>query len=76
MSTDNSELEPLRRRIDEIDQQLIRLLNERAQCALDVGRIKQAYAGDSTLYFYRPERVAQILDKLRAALGPAEPAKR
>jgi len=66
VSTDNSELEPLRRRIDEIDQQLIRLLNERAQCALDVGRIKQAHAGDTTLYFYRPERVAQILDKLQA----------
>ena len=66
MSTDNTELAPLRRRIDEIDQLLIRLLNERAQCALDVGRIKQAHAGDSALFFYRPERVAQILDTLQA----------
>ncbi|MBM4203294.1 MAG: prephenate dehydratase [Gammaproteobacteria bacterium] len=65
VSTDNAELEPLRRRIDEIDRQLIALLNERAQCALDVGHIKQAKGGDGA-FFYRPERVAQILDKLEA----------
>ena len=66
MSTDNDKLEPLRMRIDEIDQQLVALLNERAQCAIDVGQIKQSEAGGEAPFFYRPERVAQILAKLEA----------
>ncbi|MEZ5598689.1 MAG: prephenate dehydratase [Pseudomonadales bacterium] len=66
MSGDNRDLEPLRQRIDAIDRQLVQLLNERAQCALDVGHIKQQQAGETAAFFYRPERVAQILDKLKA----------
>ncbi len=66
MSGDNEKLQPLRERIDEIDQMLVDLLNERAQCAIDVGQIKQESAGDETTFFYRPERVAQILNKLQA----------
>ena len=30
-----------RRRIDEIDRQLVTLLNERSRCAMEIGRIKQ-----------------------------------
>ena len=66
VSGDNDKLEPLRRRIDEIDTTLVELLNERAQCAIDVGHIKQATAGEEATFFYRPERVAQILKKIEA----------
>jgi chorismate mutase/prephenate dehydratase len=64
VSADNEQLEPLRLRIDEIDSTLVALLNERAQCAIDVGHIKQASAGGADAFFYRPERVAQILKKI------------
>ena len=30
-----------RRRIDEIDKKLVGLLNERSQCALEIGKLKQ-----------------------------------
>ena len=39
MSTDDDALQPLRQRIDAIDQQLLKLFNERAQCAIEVGEI-------------------------------------
>lgn len=34
-------LEPLRARIDAIDHEIVALLNERAQIALEIGRVKQ-----------------------------------
>jgi chorismate mutase / prephenate dehydratase len=64
MSTDDQKLKPLRERIDAIDRELLRLLNERAQCALDVGKVKQGQASDEPPVFYRPEREAQILSSL------------
>ena len=73
MSTDDEKLKPIRARIDAIDKQLLGLLNERAQCAIEVGEIKQASTsnasgadGDATEapVFYRPEREAQILTAL------------
>ena len=59
------DLRQARERIDEIDQQLRSLLNERAGCAQAIARLK---AGDSTrpTAYYRPEREAQILARLRA----------
>ena len=71
MSADDNALRPLRERIDAIDEQLLTLLNERAQCALDVGEIKQRLnpqheRDDEEAIFYRPERVAQIIAKLTA----------
>ena len=67
MSDDNDKLKPLRERIDAIDGELLRLLNERAQCALEVGEVKQGNASDEPPVFYRPEREAQILTRLMAA---------
>jgi chorismate mutase-like protein len=46
-----------RRRIDEIDKKLVELLNERSQCALETGRIKQA----SNLPLYQPDRENEVL---------------
>lgn len=55
-------LAPLRQRIDEIDEQIQNLLSERANCAVEVAKVKRA-AGDSN--FYRPEREALILQKIK-----------
>ena len=66
MSTDDDKLKPLRERIDAIDRKMLALLNERAQCALEVGEIKQGEVSDEPPVFYRPEREAQILASLMA----------
>jgi len=66
MSTDDDKLKPLRQRIDAIDKELLRLLNERAQCALEVGEVKQGDESSEPPVFYRPEREAQILSSLMA----------
>lgn len=58
-------LESVRNRIDAIDRDLQRLLNERAACALAVARIKHAEPGDQPPVFYRPEREAQILARIK-----------
>lgn len=56
-------LEQLRQRIDELDGDLVRLLNERAGCALRIGEIKKAMG----LPMYQPEREAEVLRRVRAA---------
>ncbi len=66
MSGDNQALAPIRARIDRIDAELQRLLNERAGLALEVGKIKAAQPEGGTPTFYRPEREAQILAALKA----------
>jgi len=47
-----------RRRIDEIDKKLVELLNERSQCALEIGRIKQ----ESNIPLYQPDRENEVLE--------------
>ncbi len=51
-------LEDWRRKIDDIDQQLVRLLNERSRCVVEIGRIKNA-SGDA---LYQPDREKKVLD--------------
>jgi chorismate mutase/prephenate dehydratase len=64
-------LETVRSRIDAIDRELTRLLNERAACALKVGEIKQAEPGGEAPVYYRPEREAQILARIKQSnVGP------
>ena len=36
-----SEIARWRRRIDQLDLELIRILNERADCAIEIGKIKR-----------------------------------
>ena len=55
-------LSPLRNRIDAIDQQIQDLLSERAECAMEVARVK-TQSGDTN--FYRPEREAMVLQKIK-----------
>jgi chorismate mutase len=51
------ELEHWRKRIDEIDEQLLKLLNERAQCAVEIGHLKKRMKQSA----WQPERELQIL---------------
>jgi chorismate mutase len=63
-------LDEWRHRIDTIDEQLMRLLNSRSACAVEIGRIKRA----SGLPIYSPEREAWILERvMRENPGPLEP---
>ena len=55
----------LRSSIDEIDARLLNLLNERANCAQQVGHLKAEH-GEANVS-YRPEREAQILRRLQAS---------
>ncbi len=60
-------LEDLRKRIDEIDSQLVELLNERARVVVEVGKLKSR----SDKPVYAPDREKQVLDKIkRANQGP------
>jgi chorismate mutase/prephenate dehydratase len=56
---EKEQLEAVRARIDSIDQEMMRLINQRAECAQDVARIKREHDPEAT--FYRPEREAQVL---------------
>ncbi|WP_290518109.1 prephenate dehydratase [Alcanivorax sp.] len=56
-------LDNLRNQIDELDQQLQNLLNERATLAHKVAEVKTAT--DPNPVFYRPEREAQVLRQVK-----------
>ena len=51
------DLEDLRRRIDLLDEHLVRLLNARAACALEIGRVKR----ERGLEIYQPSREVEVL---------------
>ncbi len=66
MSDTNSsddKLKTVRKEIDAIDQQLLKLFSDRARCAEKVAEIKLAAEGDKAV-FYRAEREAQVLRKV------------
>ncbi len=46
------DIEDWRNRIDELDRDLVRMLNERAECALAIGRLKRV----SAMPVYEPDR--------------------
>jgi chorismate mutase/prephenate dehydratase len=62
-STHLPDLADLRVQIDAIDQQLLSLLNQRALVAEQVGEVKKR---EGTAFF-RPDRVAQVIDKIQTA---------
>ncbi len=56
-----------RRKIDELDLQLVELLNERARCAREIGRLKQ----NTNIPIYEPDREKIIYENIhRANRGP------
>lgn len=60
----DSELDGIRNRINEIDEQIQALINERARFAQQVGVAKGKLAG--AVDYYRPEREAEILRTIKA----------
>ena len=75
----SEELRPLRGQIDKIDQEIQKLINERAKCAMDVAKVKIEHEGVENAIFYRPEREAQVLrkvmDRNEGPLGDEDMAK-
>ena len=61
-------LDDLRADIDRVDEVLVRLLNERARVACEIGRVKK----EQGIELYQPDREKQVLAHVRsiAAEGP------
>jgi len=63
------QIDDLRQRIDWIDEQLVRLLNARAECALQVGHLKKSLGMD----IYQPAREQEVLGNVqRLNTGPLD----
>ena len=68
MTRPDEELDTLRERIDGLDRDIVRLLNERARLALEAGRLKAAQGRDGVR---DPEREREVL--LRVAMANEGP---
>ena len=55
-------IEDLRQRIDQLDEKLVELLTERANCALQIGKLKH----DLGLDVYQPDREAEVLHHVQS----------
>jgi chorismate mutase len=63
------EMSGWRERIDEIDLQLVKLFNERTQCAVEIGHVKKRHG----LEIYSPSREAQVIANVTGAnTGPLD----
>jgi len=63
-------IDDLRKRIDEIDSQILKLLNRRAELVIDVGRLK----ADQNMEFHVPQREEEIYARLTGEnTGPFPP---
>ena len=49
-----------RRKIDELDRQLVRLINQRAECAIEIGRLKR----NQDMPVYEPDRERVIFENI------------
>ncbi len=66
-----SDLDTLRRRIDELDEEIVRLLNARSACALEIGELKRAL-GQA---IYQPGREREVLEHVTGVnQGPLDEA--
>jgi chorismate mutase-like protein len=66
-----STLDEIRLDIDRVDEVLVRLLNERARCVCEIGRLKK----ESGVEIYQPDREKDVLNHVRAVAseGPLGP---
>ncbi len=55
-------MDKLRKKIDELDVQILDLLNERAKCVLEIGRIKQQQQTSVVV----PQREQELLSRMVA----------
>ena len=63
----NMDIAGWRLKIDELDRQLVRLINERARCADEIGKLKR----NSSLPIYEPDRERIIFANIqRENRGP------
>ena len=64
-------LDDLRKDIDRVDEVLVRLLNERARCVCEIGRLKK----EQGVEIYQPDREKDVLKHVRdvACEGPLGP---
>jgi chorismate mutase-like protein len=58
----DKDLDAWREKIDVLNEQILALVNERAECAIAVGKIKRA-AG---MPLYAPEREMAVLDQIKS----------
>jgi chorismate mutase-like protein len=58
-------LDDLRKDIDRVDEVLVRLLNERARCVCEIGRLKKAEG----IEIYQPDREKDVLRHVREVAG-------
>ncbi len=64
-----AEIDDLRQRIDDLDEQLVGLLNSRAKCALEVWHLKHVLG----IEMYQPSREVDVLAHVRAVSpGPLD----
>ena len=85
--TDISTLDDLRKNIDRVDEVLVRLLNERARCACEIGRLKkelgvetierpverqELYTADEAFFTGTAANVAPICEIDHRKVGNAE----
>lgn len=68
-ATVDRQIAGIRERMDELDSELVALLNERASCAKEIGRLKETVGLD----VYQPAREIEVLKHVRAKNdGPLE----
>jgi chorismate mutase len=69
MSKEKLGIDGWRDEIDRIDEELVRLLNERSTCAIEIGRVKREIGQP----VYSPSRERQVLDHVtRINTGPLD----
>jgi chorismate mutase-like protein len=66
------EISDWRRKIDELDEQIVRLINQRAEAAKAIGALKQ----NGSLPVYEPQREQTVFEHVRHAnTGPLSNAE-
>ena len=68
-SNNVSTREEYRNKIDEIDRQLVKLMNERAKIVVEVGKIKRSRQDAPPIYAPDRERAVENGEELSLALG-------
>lgn len=60
------DLQSIRQQIDSIDEQLLKLFNQRAECAIRVAESKkQSLKEGESLEYFRPDREAQVIQRIK-----------
>ena len=64
-----AQMQAFRSRIDQLDEELVRLLNARASCADEIGRLKDQVGIET----YQPSRELEVLEHVRTVnAGPLD----